>query len=145
MRVYKFPKFKLICEQPDVITTFQDGASCKVWTNEEDEKHGKNLGITGYRHKVLHELTHECLALAEGLDYCPIAYNEAHQFPMPEDSKHREEMIMAMAYLTLEKPLLHDSWLERIEDVQKIINPYKLAQDIFRLFSGMPLENVEVE
>lgn len=120
---YDFIDFSI--QQKDcglVIIRFKSGCYCPVKPNEDHEYHADKLGISKNEFCLLHELAHQVLAFSEGLLYCPIVYNTAHNLPMPSDASLREWKITALTYYALDKPQ-HDhnglAALAQITDLDK--------------------------
>lgn len=145
MITYNFPSFKLQYEAPYVTTIYPDGSSCIVWTNEEDVRHGANMGIDGDQHKLLHELAHSMIALAQGKKVCPIAWAQAHNEDMPVDAKFTEELIMAISYLSLSASMPENYYWCLLAEVQKFCNPNELATDILLLFAGVESKKHDIK
>src|SRR5690349_54744 len=136
-RTYHFPGCRMIydADTGDVLTVYDDGAQCRVWPNEEDEKHGKALKIGAKRHKILHEIGHLSLALAMGRTTCPIVYAQAHNQPMPDDAQYLEQMIMAISYAALRVPMPYEDWWQRLGWIARYTNPYALASKVHLLYA----------
>lgn len=133
---YHFPAFRIEYNpaKGEVATIFNDGAACLVWANDEDIQHGAAMGISAGEHKLLHELVHNMLAIAMGRETCPIVRAQALLQPMPDDAAYLEEMIMALSYMIMWKPMPYADWWKRIGWVQEYTNPFKLVDDIYDLF-----------
>jgi hypothetical protein len=144
---YQFEHFQLTYDHStgDVTTLFPDGTTCRVWPNEEDEKHAYRLGLSAGEHKLLHELVHSGLAMGEGQSYCPIVWAQAHKQPMPDDAAYREQMIMALSYMVMQQPMEYSDWWGRIGWVQDRANPYEIVHRVCALFNGRDIHEVIVK
>lgn len=114
--------------------TFNDGAACSIRPNNEDVRHGENLGLSGMDHKILHELAHHYIALALGYKCCPIVYAQAHVIPYPENTSYLEELIFSMVYFCREKEMLYDNWFGYLDRLFKKANVYTLKNAILESF-----------
>lgn len=144
---YVFEHFRLEYDHSTghVRTIFEDGSNCLVWPNTEDEKHAYRLGLSAGEHKLLHELVHNCLAMTEGQPCCPIVWAEAHKQPMPEDAAFREQLIMALSYMVMKKPMEYSDWWGRIKWVQDRADPYVIINRARALFNGRDIHEVLIK
>lgn len=130
--VYHFPYFKLEYDQQTgrVTTLFSDKSICSVIPNSEDERHGRNLGLSGGQHKLLHELIHSLIATARGKQYCEIVYAQANSLPMPLNAPYIERMVFALSYEAHQTPMLFKDWHDAIEEVKQFTNLPAILRDI---------------
>lgn len=118
---YGFPHFTIQQEDTGLVTVmFKCGHYCPVKPNADHQFHGEKLGISAKEACLLHELAHQIVALAEGLKYCPIVYNSAHNLPMPYDADLREWRITALSYYALDKPQHDWNGLQALAQIPKL-------------------------
>lgn len=146
-RTYHFPTFRMeyTLASGEVRTICNDGKQCLVKPNSEDEKHAAALSISPGSHKRLHEISHSLLAFAMGAEICPIIRAQCLLQPMPDNAKELEEMIMSLSYAALKKPMLNLSWWNELGKVQQYCNPFNLAENIYRLWSGEEIKGVTIK
>lgn len=150
MIIYQFPAFDLKYNKTtgEVTTIYPDGCYSHVEVNEDHEYHSSffNFDFTAKEFNLLHEITHQMLALAHGQETCPIVWAAAHNQPMPPHAQHLEWKITALSYFAMGAPPRpnHAHEWAALHEIAKFKCPYELKKRIYTLMLGCNADQIKV-